>query len=92
MAKTKVKAKSHSKTVQIEMNDLLLDVVDKCAKQLHYTREQFIQQACLWYAGRIDKEGVAEMEREAYRRQPDDTAWGEVGAQLMAEALTKGSE
>ncbi len=83
----KVKAKPKKYVVRVEMNDLLLEVVDKCAKQHHYTREQFVQQACLWYAVRTDKEAVAEMERKAYERQPEDPVWGEVGARLMAEAL-----
>lgn len=89
MAKTKTKEKPQSEVVKVEMSDLLREVVDKCAKQHHYTREQFIQQACLWYAGRIDKEAVAEMEREAYRRQPEDPMWGEVGAKLLAEQVAK---
>jgi predicted transcriptional regulator len=73
--------------VHVSLDPSWLRAVDKCARKLRYTREQFILAACQQFIGQID---VRELERiycERLRPQAEDLAWAEAGAALAGEIL-----
>lgn len=80
-------AKQNATTVQVHMDPSWLRAVDKCARKLHYTREQFILAACQQFIGQIDARELERIYRERLQPQAEDLAWAEVGAALAGEIL-----
>ena len=76
-------------SVLVPLDASWLKAVDKCAKKLHYTREQFILMACQQLIGQID---VRELERiycERLKQQPEELDWAETGTILASQILPK---
>ncbi len=76
-------------SVLVLLDASLLKAIDKCAKKLHYTREQFILMACQQLIGQID---VRELERiycERLKQQPEELELAETGTILASQILPK---
>lgn len=75
-------------TIQIEVEHSLLKAIDRCARKLHFSREQFVLSACQHLIGQIDKR---ELERLYCERleQPEELEWAEASAKLAGDVLPK---
>lgn len=85
MAKAKAKAKPQSEVVKVEMSDLLLEVVDKCAERFNRSREEFILLACQHYIGQIDAEEYERLYRDGCIIEPNEQEWAEGAAKIAAQ-------
>lgn len=75
------------KIVQVPIEEDLLQQIDTSAGARAESRATFIREACKL---RLKNLTTAELDRryiEGYRRIPEDTAWAEIGATLLAQVL-----
>lgn len=83
-------AKSRSKKIiQVPIEEELLESIDETAGMVAESRAAFIRQACKL---RLKSLKAAELDRryvEGYRKKPEDTAWGETGAKVLARRLPR---
>ena len=84
MARTRAK-----KIIQVPIQDDLLERIDETAGMVAESRAAFIREAC---RQRLKSLQAAELDRryvQGYRRKPEDTAWAETGAKLLARRLPR---
>jgi len=84
MAKRRAK-----KIIQVPIEPDLLERIDETAGVVAESRAAFIREACKL---RLKSLEVRELDRryvEGYRKKPEDTAWAEAGARLLARRLTR---
>lgn len=75
--------------VSVPLNSSLLKVIDECAGQLCYSREEFIAMACQQFIGQINPQELENIYCERYMQQPEELQWAETGAILAGEILPK---
>jgi metal-responsive CopG/Arc/MetJ family transcriptional regulator len=59
-------------TIQVVLDDVLLELADKVAERQQINRSALIREALRSYLKRLRYEALEQQEREAYRRRPDD--------------------
>ncbi len=79
------KAKAQTNMVQVEMDTSMLQVVDKCAKRFHRSREEFVLLACQHYIGQIDAEEYERLYRAGCIIEPNEQEWAEGAAKIAAQ-------
>ena len=75
--------------VSVPLSSSLLKVIDECADQLRYSREEFIAMACQQFIGQVNPQELENMYCERHRQQPEELQWAETGASLAGEILPK---
>ena len=75
--------------VSVSLNSSLLKVIDECATQLHYNREEFIEIACQQFIGRINPQELENMYCERQMQQSEELQWAETAATLAGKILPK---
>lgn len=75
--------------VSVSLNTSLLKVIDECAEQLRYNREEFIAMACQQFIGQINPQELENIYSERQMQQPEELQWAETGAILAGEILPK---
>lgn len=86
---TMVKSRA-KKIIQVPIEDDLLESIDATAGMVAESRAAFIREACKL---RLKSLKAADLDRryvEGYRKKPEDTPWGEMGAKLLARRLPRG--
>ncbi len=75
-------------TIQIEVEPSMLEAIDRCARKLHFSRENFILTACQHLIGQLDEQ---ELERIYCERlnQTEELEWAEASAKLAGNVLPK---
>lgn len=76
-------------SITVSLDASLLQAVDKCAKQLHYTREQFLVMACQHLIEKIDVQELERIYCERRKEAPEELDLAETGAILAGEILPK---
>ena len=61
-------------TIQVVLDDDLLDLTDQLAKKRHINRSALIREALRAHLKKLRYQDLESQEREAYRRQPDEMA------------------
>ena len=83
---TKSRAK---KIIQVPIEHDLLERIDETVRVVAESRSAFIREACRL---RLKNLQAREMDRryvEGYRKKPEDTAWAETSAKLLARRLPR---
>ena len=75
--------------VSVSLNTSLLKVIDECAEQLRYNREEFIAMACQQFIGQINPQALENIYCEQQIQQPEELQWAETAAILAGEILPK---
>ena len=75
--------------VSVSLNTSLLKVIDECAEQLRYNREEFIAIACQQFIGQINSQELENIYSERQMQQPEELQWAETAAILAGEILPK---
>ena len=73
--------------VLVSLNVSLLKVIDECAEQLRYNREEFIAMACQQFIGQINPQELENIYCERQMQQPEELQWAETAAILAGEIL-----
>ena len=58
--------------VSVSLNSSLLKIIDECAEQLRYNREEFIEIACQQFIGQAELENIY---YEQHTQQPEELQW-----------------
>ena len=75
--------------VSVSFNSSLLKVIDECATQLHYNREEFIAMACQQFIGQINPQELENMYCERQMQQSEELQWAETAATVAGKILPK---
>ena len=75
--------------VSVSLNSSLLKVIDECATQLHYNREEFIAMACQQFIGQVNPQELENIYCEQHTQQPEELQWAETAATLAGKILPK---
>ena len=75
--------------VSVSLNASLLKVIDECAAQLRYNREEFIAMACQQFIGQINPQELESIYCEQQMQQPEELEWAETAATLAGDILPK---
>ena len=75
--------------VSISLNSSLLKIIDECAEQLRYNREEFIEIACQQFIGQINPQELENIYYEQHTQQPEELQWAETSAILAGKILPK---
>jgi metal-responsive CopG/Arc/MetJ family transcriptional regulator len=59
-------------TIQVVLDDHLLELTDKLAKKRRVNRSALIREALTAHLKRLHYQALERQEREAYRRRPED--------------------
>jgi metal-responsive CopG/Arc/MetJ family transcriptional regulator len=59
-------------TIQVVLDDHLLEITDKLARRRRVNRSALIREALRAHLKRLHYQALEKQEREAYRRRPDD--------------------
>jgi metal-responsive CopG/Arc/MetJ family transcriptional regulator len=59
-------------TIQVVLDDHLLEMADKLARQRNVNRSALIREALRAHLKRLHYQALEKQERDAYRRRPDD--------------------
>jgi metal-responsive CopG/Arc/MetJ family transcriptional regulator len=73
------------KIIQVPIDEALLKELDSLSHARGVSRAQFIRESCESYARTAREEEMDRAYAEGYRKYPEDEAWGELGAKLLAE-------
>ena len=84
MAKNKSK-----KIIQVPIDDDLLKRIDATAGVVAESRAAFIRAACQQRLKSLQAKELDRLYMEGHRSQPEDLAWAESSAQLLAKRLAK---
>ena len=76
--------------VSVSLNSSLLKVIDECAEQLRYNREEFIAMACQQFIGQINPQELENIYCERQMQQPEELAVGRNSGYLSRRNFTKG--
>ena len=76
-------------SITVSLDTSLLKAVDKCAKQLCYTRDQFLSMACQHLIEKIDVQELERIYCERRKQDPEELDLAEAGAILAGEILPK---
>ena len=77
------------KVIQVPMDEKLLRAVNRKAKDRRSTRAALIRHACQEFLRKLEEDELERRYMEGYRRKPENPAWGEAGAKLAAQVLTR---
>ena len=83
------KQDKNTTSVLVSLDASLLKAVDKCAKQLCYTRDQFLSMACQHLIEKIDVQELDRIYCERRKQAPEELDLAEAGAILAGEILPK---
>ena len=75
--------------VSVSLNSSLLKIIDECAEQLRYNREEFIEIACQQFIGQINPQELEHIYYKQHTQQPEELQWAETSAILAGEILPK---
>lgn len=75
--------------VSVSLSSSLLKIIDECADQLRYNREEFIVIACQQFIGQINPQKLENIYCEQQMQQPEELQWAETAATLAGEILPK---
>ncbi len=73
------------KVIQVPMDEKLLQAMNRKARASRSSRAAVIRAACEEYLRKLEEEELERRYIEGYRRKPEDPAWGELGAKLVAQ-------
>lgn len=79
------RARRASRVVQVPMDGELLDWIDAAAGRVAESRAAYIRAAC---RQRLASEAMRKLDERyvgGYRKRPEATAWGKVGAKLLSQ-------
>lgn len=76
------------KVVQVPVDAVFLERVDTGASLVGESRAEFFRAAAKIRLKQLDDVEKERRYQTGYERQPDDGAWAETGAALLAERLT----
>lgn len=74
-------------SITVSLDTSLLKAVDKCAKQLCYTRDQFLAMACQHLIEKIDVQELERIYCERRKQAPEELDLAEAGAILAGKIL-----
>ena len=74
-------------SITVSLDTSLLKAVDKCAKQLCYTRDQFLSMACQHLIEKIDVQELERIYCERRKQAPEELDLAETGAILAGQIL-----
>ena len=83
------KSNRSTTSITVSLDTSLLKAVDKCAKQLCYTRDQFLAMACQHLIGKIDVQELERIYCERRKQDPEELDLAETGAILAGQILPK---
>ncbi len=75
------------KVIQVPMDEKLVRAVNREARALRSTRAALIRAACEDYLRRIAEQELDRRYVEGYRRKPEKSDWGKMGAKMAAQVL-----
>ena len=75
--------------VSVSLNVSLLKVIDECAAQLRYNREELIAMACQRFIGQINPQELEGIYCERQMQQSEELQWAETAATLAGDILPK---
>lgn len=77
------------KVIQVPMDLDLLERIDESSGTMAESRAAFIREACRLRLRSLEGSKLDRQYVEGYRKKPENTAWAEVGAELLSRRLPK---
>ncbi len=79
------------RVIQVPMDERLLEELDRMAKKAGLSRAELIRKACRRELKEIERRELDRSYAEGYRRKPEGSEWGELGAALLGKRHEKES-